>query len=147
MRAHALARTTALLPSLLTITALAALLGACGGDDEGGDGGGDGSSASGALPDGVYPCAYNSGGQLYTLGELVIDGEEYGGFSGGLRGDYSLAGEEALAFSDTFSGIPDGYSVLSAAWLTSTSSGERFVSINIVSEATNNVLTVTCSPE
>lgn len=143
MRAQALARTTALLPSLLTVTALAALLGACGDDDEGGDG----SSGSGALPDGVYPCAYNSGGQLYTLGELVIDGEEYGGFSGGLRGDYSLAGEEALAFSDSFSGIPDGYSVLSAAWLTSTSSGERFVSINIVSEATNNVLTVTCSPE
>lgn len=143
MRAQALARTTALLPSLLTITALAALLGACGDDDEGVDG----SSGSGGLPDGVYPCAYNSGGQLYTLGELVIDGKEYGGFSGGLRGDYSLAGEEALAFSDSFSGIPDGYSVLSAAWLTSTSSGERFVSINIVSEATNNVLTVTCSPE
>ncbi|GEP33470.1 hypothetical protein NSZ01_12380 [Nocardioides szechwanensis] len=143
MRAHALARTTALLPSLVTITALAALLGACGDDDEGDDG----SSGSGGLPDGVYPCAYNSGGQLYTLGELVIDGEEYGGFSGGLRGDYSLAGEEALAFSDSFSGLPDGFSVLSAAWLTSTSSGERFVSINIVSEASNNVLTVTCSPE
>lgn len=143
MRAQALARTTALLPSLLTITALAALLGACGDDDEGDDG----SSGSGGLPDGVYPCAYNSGGQLYTLGELVIDGEEYGGFSGGLRGDYSLAGEEALAFSDSFSGLPDGFSVLSAAWLTSTSSGERFVSINIVSEASNNVLTVTCSPE
>lgn len=143
MRAQPLARITALLPSLLTITALAALLGACGDDDEGDDG----SSGSGGLPDGVYPCAYNSGGQLYSLGELDIDGGEYGGFSGGLRGDYSLAGDEALAFSDSFSGLPDGFSVLSAAWLTSTSSGERFVSINIISEASNNVLTVTCSPE
>lgn len=131
---------TALAIGLVTTTAL---LGACGGDD----GDGDGSSGAGGLPDGTYPCAYNSGGQLYTLGALEIDGGEYGGFSGGLRGDYSLAGEEALAFSDSFSGLPDGYSVLSAAWLTSTSSGERFVSINVISEETDNVLTVTCSPE
>lgn len=132
------------------ITALAlglvttALLGACGDDDDGPSG----SSGSGGLPDGTYPCAYNSGGQLYTLGALEIDGDEYGGFSGGLRGDYSLADDdEALAFSESFSGLPDGYGVLSAAWLTSTSSGERFVSINVISEETDNVLTVTCSPE
>ncbi len=135
-----LARTTALALSMVTA---AALLAACG-DDEAGAAG---SSGSGGLPDGTYPCAYNSGGQLYGLGALEIDGGEYGGFSGPLRGDYSLAGEEALAFSDSFSGLPDGYSVLSAAWLTSTSSGERFVSINVISEETDNVLTVTCSPQ
>jgi len=127
-----------LLPSLVV---LAALLGACGGDDDASSG----SSGAGGLPDGAYPCAFNSAGQLVTMGELVIDGPEYGGFSGGLRGGYSLA-EDSLAFSAGFSGLPDGYDVLSAAWLTSTSSDERFVSIKVISEASNNVLTITCSP-
>lgn len=115
--------------------------------DHGGEAGASadagGAEGSGGLPDGVYECSYNSGGMLYSLGQVTIDGARYAGFSGGMRGTYSLAADETLEFSNSFEGFPDGYRIDSAAWRISSSSGNRYIEIMFVSPSGNGTV-ATC---
>lgn len=106
-------------------------------------GGGGGAEASGGIADGVYACGYNSGGTFYGLGEIVIYGARYSGFSGGMRGTYSMNAEGGIAFSDGFEGTPDGFRVEGTVLKRSDGGGEPFIEMMIVSPS-GNMLTVTC---
>lgn len=120
-----------------------ALLAACGGGDEGGEAQpASAASGDGGIPDGTYACSYSSGGMLMSLGEVVIDGERYGGFSGGRRGAYSVAADGAVEFSDGFAGVPDGFEVSGAEWRPN----DRMLWISIDSPSGNR-LDVDCEPE
>lgn len=113
------------------------------GGEAGASAGSDRAEGSGGLPDGVYECSYNSGGMLYSLGQVTIDGARYGGFSGGMRGTYSLAADESIEFSNSFEGFPDGYRIDSAAWRTSSYSGTRYIEIVFVAPSGNGT-SATC---
>lgn len=101
-----------------------------------------GAEGSGGIADGVYTCSYNSGGMLYGLGEITIDGARYGGFSGGMRGTYSMNAEGGIAFSDGFAGTPDGFRVEGTVWRENPG-GNPYIEMGIVSPS-GNILTVTC---
>ncbi len=99
-------------------------------------------AGAGGIPDGTYGCSYSSGGMLMSLGEVVIDGERYGGFSGGRRGAYSVAADGAVEFSDGFAGVPEGFEVSGAQW----DASEPVLWISIDSP-NGNRLDVSCTPE
>ena len=129
--------------------ALTLVLGACNDPD---DAAAEGAAASaeaadaggsGGIADGVYACSYNSGGMLYGLGDVTIDGDRYGGFSGGMRGTYSTNAEGGIAFSDGFEGTPDGFRVEGTVLKRSDGGGEPYIEMVIVSPS-GNMLTVTC---
>lgn len=131
---------------------LALTLGACNDPNEAApdDGSSERASAdaggiegSGGLADGVYPCGYNSGGTFYGLGEITIDGSRYGGFSGGMRGTYSMNAEGGIAFSNGFEGTPDGFRVEGTVLQNRDNGGEPYIEMAIVSPS-GNMLTVTC---
>lgn len=126
------------------ILAAALLLAACGDPEEGGGEAGQAEAGgSGGIADGVYPCSYNSGGSLYGLGAITIDGNRYGGFTGGMRGTYSMSAEGGIAFSDGFEGTPDGFRVDGTVLRNIDGTGEPFIEMGIVSPS-GNVLTVSC---
>ena len=101
-----------------------------------------GTRGSGGIADGLYECSYNSGGMLYGLGAIAIDGNRYGGFSGGMRGTYSMNVEGGIAFSDGFEGTPDGFRVEGTV-LKPRDNSDPYIEVIIVS-ASGNMLTVTC---
>lgn len=129
---------------------LTLVLGACNDPDDGGatdDGGSAGvgtqtTDGSGGLANGVYECSYNSGGMLYGLGAITIDGNRYGGFSGGMRGTYSMNADGGIAFSDGFAGTPDGFRVEGTVWRESPG-GNSYIELGVVSPS-GNVMTATC---
>lgn len=101
-----------------------------------------GAAGSGGLAAGVYECSYNSGGMLYGLGAITIAGSRYGGFSGGMRGTYSMNAEGGIAFSDGFEGMPDGFRVEGTV-LKPRDNSDPYIEVTIVSPS-GNMLTVTC---
>ncbi len=103
-------------------------------------------AAAGGLADGTYVCTYNSGGMLFTLGNLQIKGNQYSGFSGDKWGTYSGTKETSFTFHDGLVGMPDGFTVTASRWLTSTYSGEQYLEIAYVSPSGNS-LSSTCSIE
>lgn len=103
-------------------------------------------AALGGLADGTYVCTYNSGGMLFTLGNLQIKGNQYSGFSGDKWGTYSGTKETSFTFHDGLVGIPDGFTVTASRWLTSSYSGDQYLEIAYVSPSGNSMST-TCSVE
>ena len=103
-------------------------------------------AAPGGLAEGTYVCTYNSGGMLFTLGNLQIKGNQYSGFSGEKWGTYSGTKETSFTFHDGLVGIPDGFTVTASRWLTSSYSGDQYLEIAYVSPSGNSMST-TCSQE
>lgn len=128
---------------LAAVILAGAVLTACGngGDDVGEAGAGPG--GAGGLPDGTYSCIYLSGGMLMHLGEVVISGDRYGGFSGGRRGAYSVGADGAVEFSDGFAGMPDGFEVSSSQWRAGPT---PMLAISITSPSGNRI-DLDCEPQ